>query len=114
MATQLEVVRMIAPEFAYKTDQEVLAFLDLAPLYIDPMLYHEDKRGLAIALQACSLMLLAQSSASGASGGAVVSEREGDLSRSYATGRNGDPVDIYRSQLNSLVCIASMPIMTRI
>lgn len=114
MATQLEVLRLIAPEFAYRTDPDVMTFLDLAPLYIDPLLYPEDKRGLAIVLQACSLMLNAQASASGASGGAVTSEREGDLSRSYASGKDGyAPVDIYKSQLNSLVCIASMPILTR-
>lgn len=87
MATQIDVVRLIAPEFSAIADIDVQKFLDLAPLFIDPLRVPEDRRGLVLALKACSLMLDQKDSLNGTShGGALVSEREGDLSRSFGYG----------------------------
>ena len=85
MATQLEVFRLVAPEFATVDDTTVQQFLDLAPLFIDPLLYPEDKRGMALVLQAASLMYQQKQSSSGASnGGTLKREKEGDLEREYS------------------------------
>jgi hypothetical protein len=106
MATQLEIVRLIAPEFAAVSDEDVLAFLDLAPLYIDPELVPEDRRGLALALQACILMSMqAQSSTGSATAGPVTREKEGDLERSYGYSSNSTAEERkngYQKQLDAL------------
>lgn len=118
MATQLEVVRMIAPEFASVDDATVQNFLDLAPLYIDPEKVPVDRRGLALALKACSLMLDRSQSVNGEShGGNLISEREGDLSRSYgysASKTGGKAKNNYEMQLDELYSsILGGSIMTR-
>ena len=107
MATQLETLRLIAPEFASTSDTDVQKFLDLAPLFIDPLRYSVETRGLALVYQACSLMLGQKNSASGESSGLdVTMEKEGDLQRSY--GRSGvsnsksQVKDIYMQQLDLL------------
>lgn len=118
MATQLEVFRIVAPEFAGETDITVQAFLDLAPLYINPEIYPVESRGLALVLKAASLMLNRTRSASGSSsGGALLEEKEGDLMRKYgASNKNGATIDIYEQQLLQLSAstIAGMGILTRV
>ena len=88
MPTQLETLRLIAPEFAAVDDTTVQAMLDLAPLITDPMLYPENVRDLAMVYQAC--ILLAQRSASengtASYAGDVKMEKEGDLTRSFGSG----------------------------
>ena len=69
MATQLEVFRLVIPEFASTSDSDVQAFLDIAPLIIDPMKFSEDARGLALVYQAASLLYQKKQSASGESSG---------------------------------------------
>jgi len=118
MATQLEVVRLIGPEFAAVPDATVQNFLDLAPLYIDPERIPEDRRGLALALQACILMLSQSESASGQShGGTITREKEGDLERSYGFSSSADAAarkNIYEKQLDALYAgILGGNIMTR-
>ena len=85
MATQLETLRLLAPEFASIPDAEVQKFLDIAPLFIDPLKYSIETRGLALVYQACSLMYQQKQSSSGASnGGTLKREKEGDLEREYS------------------------------
>lgn len=88
MATQLETLRLIAPEFASVDDVTVQAMLDIAPLIIDPLLYSEDVRGLALVYQACILLAQRSASAEGTASiaGDVTMEKEGDLQRSYSAG----------------------------
>ena len=107
MASQLETLRLIAPEFASIPDAEVQKFLDIAPLFIDPQKYSIETRGLALVYQACSLMYQQKQSTSGDSSGLdVTMEKEGDLQRSY--GRSGVSnsrtvvKDIYMQQLDLL------------
>lgn len=117
MATQLEVLRLIAPEFSAVSDTDVQAFLDLAPLYINPELYPVESRGLALVLMACSLMVKQKKSSSGSSGGGVVvEEKEGDLMRKYSTdASSAASIDIYEQQLKQLsLGICGAGIMTRI
>lgn len=86
--TQLATLRLIAPEFASESDVTVQAMLDLAPLIIDPLLYSEDVRGLALVYQACILLAQRKASESGMASiaGELKMEKEGDLSRSYSAG----------------------------
>jgi len=93
MATQLEILRLVAPEFAAVDDATVLAMLDLAPLITDPQLYPVATRDLAMVYQACILLAQRSASASGtaSTGGTLVREKEGDLERQYSssTSSNG-------------------------
>lgn len=106
MATQLEIIRLMAPEFASVSDTDVQKFLDLAPLYIDPERVPEDRRGLVLALKACSLMFMQGESASGQShGGTLIREKEGDLERAFGGGGSstyGGVKNIYEQQLDAL------------
>jgi hypothetical protein len=106
-STQLEVVRLIAPEFASVSDDDVQKFLDIAPMYIDPERVPVERRGMVLALKACSLMVAQSSSASGTShGGEITREKEGDLERSYgsssATNGGNTRKNIYEQQLDAL------------
>lgn len=86
--TQLSTLRLVAPEFASESDVTVQAMLDLAPLIIDPLLYAEDVRGLALVYQACILLAQRKASKAGTASmaGELTMEKEGDLSRSYSAG----------------------------
>lgn len=88
MATQLETLRLVAPEFAAVDDETVQAMLDIAPLIIDPLLYAVDVRGLALVYQACILLAQRSASESGTASiaGDLTMEKEGDLQRSYSAG----------------------------
>lgn len=117
MATQLEIVRLITPEFASLSDVTVQAFLDLAPLLFDPTKIPVEQRGLAIAYKACSLMLDQADSAAGLShGGELTMEKEGDLSRSFSGGSvsSAKRKNIYEQRLDELF-MGAIPcgIMTR-
>lgn len=117
MATQLEVFRLVVPEFASEIDATVQAFLDLAPHFIDPMLYDESVRGFALVYQAASLMYQKNQSALGnSSGGQLASEKEGDLARSYFKSGTANTkttaTDIYAQQLDKL-SLAVGGILTR-
>ena len=119
MATQLETLRLLAPEFAGIPDAEVQKFLDIAPLFIDPLKYSIETRGLALVYQACSLMYQQKQSTSGDSSGLdVTMEKEGDLQRSYGrpgvSNSKGDAKDIYMQQLDMLTLqFAGSCMMTR-
>ena len=100
----LETFRLIAPEFASESDVTVNAMLTMASLYINLAIYPSESQDLVKSLKAASLMLARKNSGSGqSSGGELLSEKEGDLQRSYgaATGNN-DGLDIYMQQLRDL------------
>lgn len=118
MATQLETLRLIAPEFASIDDVTVQAMLDIAPLIIDPMMYSEDVRGLALVYQACILLAQRQASESGtaSASGDLVREKEGDLERQFSAGSSssGAPAkNQYELMLEKLSMNISSGAMTR-
>jgi hypothetical protein len=88
MASQLETLRLLAPEFADVDDATVQSMLNIAPLIIDPLLYAEEVRGLALVYQACILLAQQKASADGTASiaGDLTMEKEGDLSRSFSAG----------------------------
>lgn len=124
MATQLEIFRLVAPEFAASSDTDVQKFLDLAPLFIDPMRYPEESRGLILVYQAASLMYrqgLSSGTVSGGTGGSnLIREKEGDLERAWgrtsssaATSKFGER-NMYDVLLDQLTLgVDGAPIMTR-
>lgn len=119
MATQLEVLRLVAPEFAAVDDNTVQAMLDLAPLIIDPEMYPENVRGLALVYQACILLSQRKASESGtaSSSGTLIREKEGDLERQFSSGtssKSGTPAkNQYQIMLDRLSVNISMGGITR-
>lgn len=112
MATQLETLRLVAPEFASVDDVTVQAMLDIAPLIIDPMLYFESVRGLALVYQACILLAQRDASASGtaSSGGTLVREKEGDLERQFSSSTNSNTGEAAKNQYELMLAKLSMNI----
>ena len=80
--TELEYFRLLAPEFASVPDATVNSWLTMAGNLIVVGCLDAERAAMAQALYAAHLLTL---SAAGGAVGAVVSEREGDLSRTYAT-----------------------------
>ena len=87
--TELEYFRLLAPEFASVADATVNQWLAIANLQAAETCFTDDRAEMAQALYAAHLLTL---SMAGGIVGAVVSEREGDLSRTYATIKGGDTV----------------------
>lgn len=101
MPTAFEAFHIIAPEFADEPDDVVDAMLALAPLHINVSAYPADSQPFVHALQAASLLVQhRKSSAGNSSGGTVISEKEGDLSRTYS--EKGGEKDIYAQQIDKL------------
>ena len=86
--TPLEYFRLLAPEFASVADETVNRWLVMADLQAAETCFTDDRAAMAQALCAAHLLALSE----GGAVGAVVSEREGDLSRTYATIKGGDTV----------------------
>ena len=87
--TELEYFRLLAPEFASVPDATVNSWLTMAGNLIVVGCLDAERAAMAQALYAAHLLTL---STAGGAVGAVVSEREGDLSRTYATIKGGDTV----------------------
>ena len=87
--TELEYFRLLAPEFASVPDATVNSWLTMAWNLIVVGCLDAERAAMAQALYAAHLLTL---STAGGAVGAVVSEREGDLSRTYATIKGGDTV----------------------
>ena len=85
--TELEYFRLLAPEFASVPDATVNSWLTMAGNLIVVGCLDAERAAMAQALYAAHLLTL---STAGGAVGAVVSEREGDLSRTYATIKGGD------------------------
>ena len=86
--TALEYFRLLAPEYADTIDATVNKWLAMADLQAAETCFTDDRAAMAQALYAAHLLALSEGGAS--SGGAIVSEREGDLSRTYAAIKGGD------------------------
>lgn len=104
MATQIEIFRFIAPQFAAVSDEDVQIALDLAALFISVEAYPLGSRDLALALKAASILFVQAQSASGDGTNKVVTrEKEGDLERSYSSSSSSTVLDnIYEEQLVAL------------
>lgn len=87
--TKLEYFRLLAPEFASAPDATVNSWLTMAGNLIEVGCLDAERAAMAQALYAAHLLTL---STAGGAVGAVVSEREGDLSRTYATIKGCDTV----------------------
>lgn len=98
--TALTNFRLIAPEFSNEVDATVNLYIEISASFINASSYIN--ADLALAYQAASLMLARKASATGVSGGALISEKEGDLERRYSTPSLGGDTDIYMVQLNRL------------
>ncbi len=79
--TALEYFRLLAPEFASVPDAAVNSWLTMAGNLIEVGCLDAERAAMAQALYAAHLLALSE----GGAGGVIVSEREGDLSRTYAT-----------------------------
>ena len=86
--TALEYFRLLAPEYAATIDATVDKWLAMADLQAAETCFTDERAAMAKALYAAHLLALSEGGAS--EGGAIVSEREGDLSRTYATIKGGD------------------------
>ena len=84
--TALEYFRLLAPEYAATIDATVNKWLAMADLQAAETCFTDERAAMAQALYAAHLLALSE----GGAGGAIVSEREGDLSRTYATINGGD------------------------
>lgn len=118
MASQLEYFRQFALEFAALTDTVVGNWLTTAGLFALTDCLDAERAALATALYAAHLAWVTQNQASGSgTTGAIKSEREGDLARTYVA-LSGDNTWIgqspYGQQYLSITsaCVGST-IMTR-
>ena len=87
--TELEYFRLLAPEFASVADATVNSWLTMAGNLIEVGCLDAERAAMARALYAAHMLTL---STAGGAVGAIVSEREGDLSRTYAAIKGGDTV----------------------
>ena len=88
--TALEYFRLLAPEYAATIDATVNKWLAMADLQAAETCFTDERAAMAKALYAAHLLALSEGGSVG--GCAIVSEREGDLSRTYATIKGGDTV----------------------
>jgi hypothetical protein len=106
MASQLETLRLLAPEFAAVNDTLVLQFLGLAGLHMNPEAFPENVRGLALVYKAASLLHDRGLTSSGVNTSAfVTSEKEGDLERTYKELRGASSLSLrngYEQKLSEL------------
>ena len=78
--TQLEYFRVVAPDYAAMSDADVLIWIQIAEGLSSTAALDDETAALAVAFYAAHMIYVA--GLNGASG-AVMSEREGDLARSY-------------------------------
>lgn len=106
--TQLQWFRFFAPEFSTLSDVEVGVLLTAAAVFVDTNGLTEGQANSALALYAAHLQWVKvnQTSAGASYSGSIKSEKEGDLSRTYAD-MDGDTTWIgqspYGLQFNSIM-----------
>ncbi len=90
--TELQYFRLLAPEFASVPDETVNTWLSVAGNLVNVACLDDERAAMARALYAAHLLSLnTRSTESGASAlGAITSEKEGDLQRSYGGLKGGD------------------------
>lgn len=97
--TALETFRFVAPEFATKTDLEVNSALEFASSELSESKFGTDYTKalayLAAHFLAWQITVLSGSATGAATGGRIVSEKEGDLSRSYADNSGNQTTGTY-------------------
>lgn len=81
--TSLEYFRLLAPEYAAVDDATVGLWITMAEALANVACLDAERAAMAIALLAAHMQVLAGRGGSGATG-AIVSEKEGDLSHTYA------------------------------
>lgn len=127
--TQLEMFRKIAPEFQQISDDEVQGMLDLVGDILSKKRFGKmyDRAVALLAAHQFTLQTMIASdenagAATSLTSGALVSEREGDLQRSYggmASASSGDDMDyllkktVYGLQFLTLRSMCIVPVMTR-
>lgn len=126
--TQLEMFRKIAPEFAQISDEEVQGMLDLVGDILSKKRFGKmyDRAVALLAAHQFTLQTLITNdenagAATSLTSGALVSEREGDLQRSYGgmASSSGDDMDsllkktVYGLQFLTLRSMCIVPVMTR-
>lgn len=127
--TQLEIFRKIAPEFQQISDDEVQGMLDLVGDILSKKRFGKmyDRAVALLASHQFTLQTMIASdenagAATSLTSGALVSEREGDLQRSYggmASASSGDDMDsllkktVYGLQFLTLRSMCIVPVMTR-
>lgn len=85
--TELQYFRLFAPEFATMADADVNQWLAIAGALISVDCLDSERRAMANAYYAAHMIKLRDAASSGAAG-AIISEKEGDLSRTYAQQSN--------------------------
>jgi hypothetical protein len=90
--TELQYFRLLAPEFASVADETVNQWLLVAGNLVNVDCLDTERAAMALALYAAHMLRLAQTQSSGVSAamGAITSEKEGDLQRSYAGVKGSD------------------------
>lgn len=82
--TQLEYFRLLAPEFASVDDSIVQTWLGMAGLLSSTGCLDAERAAMAVALYAAHMLLLSQKGSVASAAGPLISEKEGDLQRTYA------------------------------
>ena len=88
--TSLQWFRLLAPEFSALTDAQVNALIAAATVFVSTKGLNTDQSNAALALYAAHLQWVTVNRASSDSSGNIKSEREGDLSRTYAEMKDED------------------------
>lgn len=118
--TQLQYFRLLAPEFSSIIDATVEQWLSMAGTRINVAGLDTERAAQAAALYAAHSLRLTQTQASdgNAALGAVVSEKEGDLQRTYGALKGSDswlgqtPYGQQYLDLTQVIC--GVGIMTRV
>lgn len=121
--TELETFRALCSEFAAKTDDQVLAMIELARPHVSASRFGSFY-GQAVALRtghmfAMQALVAAEgSTAALVVGGDLISEKEGDLQRSYAQYMNSQKPDnldrtYYGRELKALAKARIIPVANR-
>lgn len=84
--TALEYFRLLAPEFAAVSDNVASVWITMAGNLASTAGLDAERAAMALALYGAHLLRLTQTQATGSNAalGAITSEREGDLQRTYA------------------------------
>lgn len=118
--TELEYFRLLAPEFSVVDDTTVSQWLAIAANLVNVSCLDAERAAMAIALYAAHMLSLNIRSGQGgaAAQGAVISEKEGDLQRSYSAVKGGDTYigqTLYGQQyLDIMQSCSGAAIMTRV
>ena len=118
----LVVFRALVPEFAAKTDQDVLIMLEIVKPQLSAKklgsLYEQAASYLVAHHFAWNSLVAAGSTGASATGGKVLSEKEGDLARTYADNSKEGTLDTlertaYGQEYRRILRLKIFPACTR-